>query len=210
MPKWLDREIRASKVMLLVFTGSANRSKGLAKQLESARQSGLVVIPLRMGETPPHAHIDYQAGEAPWIDMLEDWGKGLGLLHSCLARVVPRETAPGPDAPNLVGPSSPLYQDGKCPSSCLSPLKNLTSLHSLSLTGTLIRDVSPLSQLSALRYLDLRGTLVNDISAVTHVHIVKVDHGKRRALGRGKRGGRQVVMWRNRPLATITAVNSPP
>lgn len=45
----------------------------------------------------------------------------------------------------------------------LSPLANLTSLQSLSLSGTGVRDISPLAALTELRSLSLTGTQVSDI-----------------------------------------------
>jgi TolB-like protein/Flp pilus assembly protein TadD len=67
------RAIRRSKIMLLVFTASANNSDEVKKELALASQSKLMVIPLRAEDVIPGDAFAFELVTRHWVDLLEDW-----------------------------------------------------------------------------------------------------------------------------------------
>jgi TPR repeat protein len=97
------RAIRAAKVMLLVFTANANNSDEIKKELVLASQNRLVVIPLRVEDIAPEDAFAYELATRQWIDLFDDWERGLERVAARIAAVLPafpaRRPLPSPPDP---------------------------------------------------------------------------------------------------------------
>ena len=111
------RAIRAAKVMVLVFTGNANGSDEIKKELVLASQCRLVVIPVRVEDVVPDDAFAYEFATRQWIDLFEEWEPGLDRLTAWITDVLPRATPcdeaappgplPRPAAPPCDAPMAP-------------------------------------------------------------------------------------------------------
>jgi hypothetical protein len=90
--------IKAAKVMLLLFTESANNSDEIKKELSLASQNKLVLIPVRIDDVTPSGALEYALAGGEWINLSRNWDKEIANLCTRLERLVPRETLGSPDA----------------------------------------------------------------------------------------------------------------
>lgn len=67
------KAIRSAKVMLLVFTSSANNSDEIKKELALAGQHHLTVIPLRVEDVILNDAFAYEFATRQWIDLFRNW-----------------------------------------------------------------------------------------------------------------------------------------
>jgi hypothetical protein len=96
--------IGAARVMVLVFSASANESVQIHREVERAVHRGLTVVPLRIENTPPSKTMEYFISAPHWLDALtppldehvERLAAGLKVM---LAR--------GPRGASDSGPASP-------------------------------------------------------------------------------------------------------
>ena len=82
------RAIRASRVMVLVFTVNANNSNEIKKELALASQNNLVVIPVRIEDVAPNEAFAYEFATRQWIDLFEDWEKSMAELVELIAAIL--------------------------------------------------------------------------------------------------------------------------
>jgi TolB-like protein len=85
------RAIRKSRIMLLLFTMSANNSDEVKKELALAGQNNLVIIPLRVEEVIPDDAFAFELATRQWIDLFEDWERGVGQLTTHIAALYPQD-----------------------------------------------------------------------------------------------------------------------
>jgi hypothetical protein len=62
--------IDASRVMVLIFSSSANASPQIHREIERAVSKGLTIIPLRIEEITPTKAMEYYLGSIHWLDAL--------------------------------------------------------------------------------------------------------------------------------------------
>jgi hypothetical protein len=62
--------IRTSRVMLLVFSISANASNQIKREVECAADAGVTIVPLRIENTLPTESFKYFLGNIHWLDAL--------------------------------------------------------------------------------------------------------------------------------------------
>jgi TIR domain-containing protein/uncharacterized protein DUF6719 len=67
------KAIRSAKVMLLVFTSSANNSDEIKKELALAGQHHLTVIPVRVEDVILNDAFAYEFATRQWIDLFRNW-----------------------------------------------------------------------------------------------------------------------------------------
>src|ERR1700682_4066049 len=67
------KEIRAAKVMVLVFSSNANNSDEIKREVVLAGQYKLTVMPVRVEDVAPNDALAYQFATRQWIDLFEDW-----------------------------------------------------------------------------------------------------------------------------------------
>jgi hypothetical protein len=72
--------IRSVRVMVLVFTGNANNSSEIKKEIALASQHGLAVIPLRVEDVVPSDAFLYELSTRQWVDAFDDWDRAMTRL----------------------------------------------------------------------------------------------------------------------------------
>jgi hypothetical protein len=80
--------IERAKAMVLVFTENANNSDEIKKELVLAGQYDVVVMPIRVEDIRPRGAFAYQLATRQWIDLFDDWERGIGRLIERIATVV--------------------------------------------------------------------------------------------------------------------------
>jgi hypothetical protein len=93
------RAIRTAKAMVLVFSGHANNSDEIKKELVLASQSRLVVIPVRIEDVVPDEGFAYELAIRQWIDLFADWEGALQRLARQLEGITGVERDLSPDRP---------------------------------------------------------------------------------------------------------------
>ena len=98
------KAIRSVRVMVLVFTGSANNSNEIKKEMALASQNRLAVIPLRVEDVLPSDAFLYELSTRQWIDAFDDWEDAVGRLADQINGIVGEQrAAPLPAAASAPG-----------------------------------------------------------------------------------------------------------
>jgi TIR domain len=97
------RAIRSVRAMVLVFTGNANNSNEIKKEIALASQNRLIVIPLRVEDVLPSDAFIYELSTRQWIDAFGDWDRAIDRLADQIGGIAGEEgaaaaLAPGPAA----------------------------------------------------------------------------------------------------------------
>jgi len=79
--------IRAAKVVILVFSGNANNSDEIKKEIVLAGQNHLVVIPVRVEDVTPDDAFAYEFATRQWVDLFDDWEHSMQRLVDQLVAV---------------------------------------------------------------------------------------------------------------------------
>ena len=91
--------IHGAKVMVLVFSSSANASGHIPKEVERAVSSGVAILPFRIEDVAPGKSLDYFIGSVHWLDaMTPPMEKHLDSLATTVHKLIPQkrsEPAPG-------------------------------------------------------------------------------------------------------------------
>jgi hypothetical protein len=87
------RAIRAARVMVLVFSGNANNSEEIKKEMVLAGQSRLVVIPVRVEDVTPGEAFAYEFATRQWIDVFGDWENAIHRVVQQIETVAAIEDA---------------------------------------------------------------------------------------------------------------------
>ncbi|HXQ51992.1 MAG TPA: toll/interleukin-1 receptor domain-containing protein [Stellaceae bacterium] len=74
------RAIRQARLMVLVFTGNANNSNEIKKEMALASQANLTVIPVRVEDVVPNDAFAYEFATRQWIDTFGDWEQAIERL----------------------------------------------------------------------------------------------------------------------------------
>jgi TIR domain-containing protein len=89
--------------MVLVFTGSANNSDEIKKEIALASHNHLAVIPLRVEDVVPTDAFQYELSTRQWVDAFDDWDRAMSLLADQISRIGGKRATP----PNGSVPYSP-------------------------------------------------------------------------------------------------------
>jgi hypothetical protein len=100
--------IHGAKVMVLVFSSSANASGHIPKEVERAVSAGVAILPFRIEDVAPGKSLDYFIGSVHWLDaMTPPMEKHLDFLATTVHKLIPakgEETTPiGSSAVSLDG-----------------------------------------------------------------------------------------------------------
>ncbi|MGO9772685.1 MAG: SUMF1/EgtB/PvdO family nonheme iron enzyme [Roseiarcus sp.] len=110
--------IERTGAMVLVFSGAANDSDEIKKEVAIASQRRITVVPVRIEDATPSKAFRYELATRNWIDIFPDWEAGVAKLSERLAAILalpPSERAtpapapiPPPKPPNVVayGPAA--------------------------------------------------------------------------------------------------------
>jgi formylglycine-generating enzyme required for sulfatase activity len=81
--------IQGAKVMVLVFSGAANHSPQIAREVERAISKGLPVIPFRIEEVQPSDSLEYFISASHWLDAFtEPLEQHLEMLANVVQRLI--------------------------------------------------------------------------------------------------------------------------
>lgn len=69
-PKSIINAINESKVMVLIFSASANRSPHVTREVTKAVGKGIIIIPFRIEDAPMSESMEYLIGIPHWLDAL--------------------------------------------------------------------------------------------------------------------------------------------
>jgi hypothetical protein len=94
--------IRSVRVMVLVFTGNANNSNEIKKEIAIASQHGLPVIPLRVEDVVPSDAFLYELSTRQWVDAFDDWDRAMARLADQIGEIAGQERPVLP--PRTTGP----------------------------------------------------------------------------------------------------------
>ncbi|MGA8021849.1 MAG: toll/interleukin-1 receptor domain-containing protein, partial [Candidatus Acidiferrales bacterium] len=85
--------IHGAKVMVLVFSSSANASGHIPKEVKRAVSSGVAVLPFRIEDVAPGKSLDYFIGSVHWLDaMTPPMEKHLDNLAATVHKLLPVKT----------------------------------------------------------------------------------------------------------------------
>src|SRR3954451_5371847 len=91
------RTIRSAPGMVLVFSGNANNSAEITKELALASERRIPVFPVRAEDVAPTGAFAYELSTRQWIDLFEDWERGIERLAEQVRRVcLADEAVPAP------------------------------------------------------------------------------------------------------------------
>jgi formylglycine-generating enzyme required for sulfatase activity len=120
----IDSAIQSCRVMVLIFSSSANASKQMARELKLADDANKAVIPVRVEDVAATGSFRYILGAAQWMDALGGPSEEqLAQLDKTLRRhlKLPEEvptavphvpTVPVPDSVKPATPEQPVKRDG--------------------------------------------------------------------------------------------------
>ena len=92
--------IESARVMNLVFTGNANNSDDVKREIALASQKHILVVPARVEDVTPNPAFRYEFATRQWIDLFEDWETGIERLVSQIAEVLGNVTNAGSFPPS--------------------------------------------------------------------------------------------------------------
>jgi len=81
------RVIRDASAVALVFSGAANNSDEIKKELSLASRYHIPVIALRIEDVEPSDAFAYELSTRQWIDAFEDWDKSIDALVSRIGQL---------------------------------------------------------------------------------------------------------------------------
>jgi len=93
------RAIRSARLMVLVFTESANNSTEIRKELALASQYRLAVIPARVENVLPSEALAYELATRQWVNLFENWEREVERLVAWIRGLLGGET-PAPASAN--------------------------------------------------------------------------------------------------------------
>ena len=114
--------ITGCKVMVLIFSGNANTSQQIKREVERAVAKGVKLLPFRIEDVPLSKNLEYFISTAHWLDALTQPLQGhiarlVDTVESLMARdsrTVPSDMPP-PTSPRPIPPLAPLYRPSKKP-----------------------------------------------------------------------------------------------
>jgi hypothetical protein len=94
-PESIHHAINDSKLMVLVLSSNANKSKDIEREINIAINKGKIVIPLRIEDIPPSEGLQYFIGNLHWLDALTPpLEKHLELLVNDVSQVLKKTKKP--------------------------------------------------------------------------------------------------------------------
>ena len=84
-PAAITDAIKASTLMLLVFSKNSNRSQEVAKELAIASNNNRLVVPVNLDRTAPSAQMEYHLTNKHWLDLYDlETEVAINRVHECL------------------------------------------------------------------------------------------------------------------------------
>jgi hypothetical protein len=89
------KALRGARLMLLVFTGNANNSDEIKKEVVLAGRHHVTVVPVRVEDVVPNDALAYEFATRQWIDLFTDWEREIERLLSQIGSILSDATAGG-------------------------------------------------------------------------------------------------------------------
>jgi hypothetical protein len=101
--------ISASRVMVLVFSGHANTSPQIKREVERAVAKGVKLVPFRIADVPMSKHFEYFISTAHWLDAVTGpQEKHIETLCDTVRQLLQRDSTSIPSTPTRgLGASAP-------------------------------------------------------------------------------------------------------
>jgi hypothetical protein len=99
------RAIRSAKLMLLVFSGEANNSNEIKKELVLAGRHHVTVVPVRVEDVAPNDALAYELATRQWIDLFKDWERDVERLADQIGSILAERDGGRPAGTAVVRPS---------------------------------------------------------------------------------------------------------
>ncbi len=99
--------IRAARAMVLVFSGSANKSDEIKKELSLASKYKLPVLALRIENVEPSDAFAYELSTRQWIDAFGGWDKSIDALVTRISSMSPGPAVAAPTIAKAPGRAIP-------------------------------------------------------------------------------------------------------
>ena len=94
----ITKAIKASRVMVLVYTDASNHSKQVLREINQALSHELVLIPFRLTETYPSEGMQYYLSAVHWLDALDEpREKSINMLSRMIQAILKQDAEPVPD-----------------------------------------------------------------------------------------------------------------
>src|SRR5215470_7739472 len=101
-----------ARLVILVFSSTANQSPQVLRELERAVSRGLAIIPLRIEDVPPSAAMEYYISSRHWLDALsEPLERHLVRLADTVKLLLARMSQTAEEEPPAVRPVPPLPRE---------------------------------------------------------------------------------------------------
>jgi hypothetical protein len=104
--------IDGCKVMVLIFSASANESPQVRREVEQAISKGMTVIPCRIEDVSPEGALEYALGNTHWLDVFTP---PVERQMKCLAESVESLLPPDHRKSKVAGGPPPLVSEPACP-----------------------------------------------------------------------------------------------
>src|SRR5207237_1282884 len=92
--------IESSRIMILLFSQSANASSQIKREVERAVNKGVYIIPFRLADIPPTRALEYFISTSQWMDAFSPpLERHLDNLAKTVKAVLKRPPLPGADVP---------------------------------------------------------------------------------------------------------------
>lgn len=102
--------IGATQLMVLVFSGHANDSPQVKREVQRAFERGITVIPLRLQDVAPNKSLEYYIAPLHWLDAItQPMEQHLRKLTETVQRLLAKNRRPGDDSgPGQVVTAAPV------------------------------------------------------------------------------------------------------
>jgi len=81
------KAIRSAKLMILVFTGNANNSDEIKKEVVLAGRHRVTVVPVRVEDVAPNDALAYEFATRQWVDLFKDWHSHMEQLATQIGQI---------------------------------------------------------------------------------------------------------------------------
>lgn len=106
-PQSITNAIKASKIMVLIFSRNSNKSNQVSKELNLAVSNNLMIIPFKIDDSVPNGSLEYFLADRHWLDAIDgDKQAQINNLRDVIASVLSKQN-PVPESPAQPVPPVP-------------------------------------------------------------------------------------------------------
>ncbi len=99
-PQSITSAIKASKIMVLIFSKNSNKSNQVSKELNLAVSNNLMIIPFKIDDSEPNGSMEYFLADRHWLDAIDgDKQVQINNLRDVVASVLNKTGHSAPPSP---------------------------------------------------------------------------------------------------------------